>query len=57
MTQGHRNEVGDRVSIAPITEKGKKNVHLEITVDEGLYFSKANQRKKKKFVCWRIAFG
>ena len=25
MTQGHRNEVEDRVSIAPITEKEKKN--------------------------------
>ena len=24
MTQGHRNEVEDRVSIAPITEKGEK---------------------------------
>ena len=24
MTQGHRNEVEDRVSIAPITEKGKE---------------------------------
>ena len=24
MTQGHRNEVEDRVSIAPITEKEKK---------------------------------
>ena len=27
MTQGHRNEVEDRVSIAPITEKGKKLLH------------------------------
>ena len=29
MTQGHRNEVEDRVSIAPITEKGKENTFTQ----------------------------
>ena len=47
MTQGHRNEVEDRVSIAPITEKGKKPFTQGSLFDNKILLRCVNKKRFK----------
>ena len=47
MTQGHKNEVGDRVSIALITEKGKKKLHRVLFLITRFYYGALLQKKSR----------